>query len=296
MDDRFERAWAAGFFDGEGWAGRARRGVQARVNQADPNGVPEALERFRRAVGHGRIHGPELKPGRIDIYRWEATSRSDVEAVAAAIGPWLGPVKRAQVAGALGRDLVAPEDDLADPSWRAWAAGLWDGEGSVSLAAHRSHLGHHVLEAAVTQEGSEHGCAILARLLSILQQGHVYGPYVQDSANAPVYRWKAYGVDAARRSIHVVLPWLGRAKRYQAVAALSVVDREAALPRGNPAWGNRKTHCVNGHAYATARLRPFRPRQGGAMRRPSKQCLVCVRESARRRRRNKDDGPAGPSS
>ena len=27
-------AWAAGFFDGEGWANRAGRGVQARINQA----------------------------------------------------------------------------------------------------------------------------------------------------------------------------------------------------------------------------------------------------------------------
>src|SRR5207247_4911519 len=63
--DRFDLAWAAGFFDGEGWAnavaqeGRKTKQPQARINQADPNGVPEVLLRFQRAVGGlGRIGGP----------------------------------------------------------------------------------------------------------------------------------------------------------------------------------------------------------------------------------------------
>jgi len=46
-------AWAAGFFDGEGWANRQRRGVNSRINQASLDGVPEVLMKFRRLVGVG---------------------------------------------------------------------------------------------------------------------------------------------------------------------------------------------------------------------------------------------------
>jgi hypothetical protein len=46
-------AWAAGFFDGEGWANRKKRGVQARINQAGRDGIPEALIKFHRIAGVG---------------------------------------------------------------------------------------------------------------------------------------------------------------------------------------------------------------------------------------------------
>jgi len=38
--DNHDLAWAAGFFDGEGWTNRKRRGVQARINQAGVDGGP----------------------------------------------------------------------------------------------------------------------------------------------------------------------------------------------------------------------------------------------------------------
>ena len=54
--DRHELAWAAGFFDGDGWAAAVRqrrrrtRQPAARINQAG-DGVPETLIRFRGALG-----------------------------------------------------------------------------------------------------------------------------------------------------------------------------------------------------------------------------------------------------
>src|SRR5881227_2813286 len=100
--ERHELAWAAGFFDGEGWANRTVRGVQARINQADPDGVPAVLVKFQRIVGVGRIAGPEVKEGKIDLYHWVVSSRGDVARVAELIGPWLGQVKRAELEHALG--------------------------------------------------------------------------------------------------------------------------------------------------------------------------------------------------
>ena len=103
--DRHELAWAAGFFDGEGWAAKRKRGVHSRINQAGPNGRPEVLLKFLRIVGVGRLKGPQCTEGKQDLYWWEATSRPDVARVAETIGPWLCEVKRTQFERALGREL-----------------------------------------------------------------------------------------------------------------------------------------------------------------------------------------------
>ncbi|HKY52348.1 MAG TPA: hypothetical protein VJP45_13910, partial [Candidatus Limnocylindria bacterium] len=73
--DRHELAWAAGFFDGEGWANRSGRGVQARINQGGDDGMPAVLLKFQRIVGVGRLKGPQIEAGKQDLYWWEATSR-----------------------------------------------------------------------------------------------------------------------------------------------------------------------------------------------------------------------------
>ena len=151
--DRHESAWAAGFFDGEGGSAKNKtRGVQARINQSDNDGVPDVLLRFQRVVGCGRLHGPVREEGRQDLYYWDATSRGDVEAVAKAIWPWLGDVKRSEFVTALGHAMseagAPPRNELL-----AWAGGLYDGEGCASLSRHRTHDGHFSPEVSVTQSG-----------------------------------------------------------------------------------------------------------------------------------------------
>ena len=136
--DRHELAWAAGFFDGEGWAGKSKRGVQAQINQAGPDHVPAALARFQAALGGlGRIGGPTREPKRKDMYRWVVSSRNDVELVLQLLKPWLGPVKLCQVARATGLAVSSAEARTGDDEWRAWAAGLFDGEGCSALLRHR---------------------------------------------------------------------------------------------------------------------------------------------------------------
>lgn len=97
---REELAWAAGFFDGEGsfW-GRVRSGPR-RHERVTPNAsVPQMgsvlLERFRTAVlGLGRIYGP-YEP-RHGMCYWRTSDWREVQAVVAALWPWLGPYKRQQ--------------------------------------------------------------------------------------------------------------------------------------------------------------------------------------------------------
>ena len=280
--DEHELAWAAGFFDGDGWAapiryGRgARRRPSAQINQSSLTGVPEALIRFRDAVGVGRIGGPKIEAGREPLYWWVASSRGDVLRTGALIGPWLSQGKRGQFAAAVGLRFEAePIDSFA------WAAGLFDAEGATSLSDRSSRRGYKAIEAAVTQGGARVPQE-LARFASCLSLGRVNGPYDQAGANELVYGWRIHTVDDVRRMLHVLSPWLGGVKRHQAFGAMAVIDGQPTLPRGRVEWGSHKTHCIHGHEYATARLRPYVSRSANGMqRRASKQRLICLREHAR---------------
>jgi hypothetical protein len=283
--DRHELAWAAGFFDGEGWAAKNKsRGVQSRINQSDDDVVPEVLVRFQRVVGCGRIHGPVREEGRRDLYYWDVSSRGDVETVANAIWPWLGEVKRAEFAAALGDAPVSADVVPAHTEQLAWAGGLYDGEGSASVSPHRTHAGHFSPEVAVTQSGMTRP-RVLERLRDILGCGRIYGPYTQEGATLPVFRWKAAALSDVEQALYVLAPWIGPVKREQARRVSRTLIEQGRLPRGNPAWGNRKTHCVNGHEYATGRIRPYVSRGRGLLQRENHSCLVCLRDYAREQRR-----------
>ena len=98
--DEHELAWAAGFFDGDGWAaavlqkGRRTSQPYAQINQGSLAGVPEVLMRFHDVVGVGRVAGPKIEEGRQPLYWWVASSRRDVERTGSLIGPWLSHEKR----------------------------------------------------------------------------------------------------------------------------------------------------------------------------------------------------------
>ena len=293
--DRYELAWAAGFFDGEGWADLARQEGRrtgqpmARVNQADPDGVPEVLVRFQRALGGiGTIGGPHVEEGRIDLYRWHVSSRGDVESLHHLLLPWLGEVKLLAFATALEREVPRSRDAIAVDEWRAWAAGVWDGEGSACLLDHRSHPDYKIGELSISQSGTGGAPELLRRFRDVIGAGHVYGPYAQRGATMDVYRWKVNAQPELPVVLARIAPWYSSVKRRQADRVLSVLRAQSPLPRGRTDWGNRKTHCVNGHEYATARMRPYSARSdGGVPPRDSEQCLVCAREQARMRREEK---------
>lgn len=299
--DRTELAWAAGFWDGEGSAwltqpeGRNTAQPHARINQSSTTGIPQVLVRFQHALGFGAIRGPDLAEGREPLYRWVVSSRSNVNAVLLALSPWLGTVKRRQLCAVLGVDRLHPEFLTAPEDERiAWAAGLWDGEGCVSQLAHRTHDGHFILEASITQSSACGVPEVLERFRSIVGAGKIYGPYDAGADRQPVYRWKLLPTVDIQRVVALLAHQIGEVKLRQAAERLAIVSTQPALPRGNPAWGSHKTHCINGHEYATARMRPFRSRgKNPEARRASKQCLACVRDHARRKRLEKKQEAAG---
>lgn len=98
-----ERAWAAGFFDGEGCFGLAKslrrvRGpqwyrVRASASQhGEPGIVPDVLLRLQHALGAiGRIE----RHGDVDDFKWVVEGDRLVQTVLDTIGPWLDEQKAA---------------------------------------------------------------------------------------------------------------------------------------------------------------------------------------------------------
>lgn len=94
--NREELAWAAGFFDGEGCTmatGLGKRWARISITQVDR----EVLDRFHRATfGLGEIYGPYGYVKGQPQLRYTLYGRPNVQAVIAALWPWLGTVKREQ--------------------------------------------------------------------------------------------------------------------------------------------------------------------------------------------------------
>lgn len=102
-----DRAWAAGFLDGEGCFGLARGGSRQRgpdwyrvrasaAQHGLPGTPPEVLVRLQRVLG-GRIE----RHGEPDDFKWVAEGGSLVEQVLERVGAHLGAVKRADAQRAL---------------------------------------------------------------------------------------------------------------------------------------------------------------------------------------------------
>ncbi|MEK6227433.1 MAG: hypothetical protein AABM40_14220 [Chloroflexota bacterium] len=282
-------AWAAGFFDGEGWANRSGRGVQSRINQAGLDGVPEVLTKFQRIVGVGRIKGPVVAEGRQPLYYWEATSRPDLTRVAELIASWLCQVKRAQFERTLGGTLPPLVWPGSMSEELAWAGGFFDGEGSTYLEKHRSHRGYFAPRLHVTQSGWGGVAPELLRFKSAIGDiGRISGASKNKRDHKPYRRWRAYAENEVQLGIHLLLPFIGQVKRQQALAVMLLIHSQARLPRGNPAFGVAGArYCLRGHDKWNARVRPFKGR-GKNEQDPLnhlRQCLACVREDAKVRRK-----------
>lgn len=252
-------AWASGFFDGEGCtAVRVDRRrptavrIYASVSQSShcADLVPSVLQRFQRAVGGiGSIRAPYFdKRSGTYAHQWLAASFEEAQAVIALLWSNLGPVKRAQAAAAFPVFLAqygtvrarsrrtlrprrfntsapgaaaAPEEQAL-----AWAAGLFDGEGSTELHTRRTaERTWFSLRSRVSQCDANGVPAVLRRFHSIAGCGRIDGP-TSGEGYENAYKWDA-GADDTLRVLPKLWPWLGTVKRVQAIEAIKGVD---ALP------------------------------------------------------------------
>lgn len=152
---------------------------------------------------------------------------------------------------------------MMDPIQTAYAAGLFEGEGTVYTD------GQNYPHASIRMTDREP----LERMLATCG-GKLYGPYVQHQQNRKdTYLWSVWGWDAVEAFFERLGDHLSprRVAQFQRVLATAPPPDERA--RG---WPRRnQTHCKRGH--------PFDAQNTG---RQGKQrfCRTCRRESDRARR------------
>src|SRR2546425_2972485 len=236
--DLRELAWAAGLYDGEGscsaYLPKRRKTYrrQMAVSQAGDRGTPPlVMLGFRSAVGGvGNITGPY----RGYLFYWKTTQISIVDTTATTLWPFLGQEKREQfirasglVGTPLNLDLAAPRC-RSDYTERAWAAGFFDGEGSVGVGG----TAHRQPSMEIPQSSASGVPDSLVRFQVETGSGSITGPHLPRNpwARLPSYRWELGGHRKVEMVAGLLWPWLGSVKRLQIEWALSLVH--AGLSRG----------------------------------------------------------------
>lgn len=278
-----EIAWAAGFFEGEGTISgyprrdRPSRVVQLAAYESADHGGPHLLERFRRVMGGGSVVGPYR--GR--LFHW-TTKRVDVVAsVTVALWADLSTERRSQFTRAsrgtprweeLVRTLGLPRTEVRarhDPRELSWAAGLFDGEGSIAKIRHGTGPPRLYL-AMASNAVAPHSAPV--RFHRVVGVGSIRGPrYLTDGwSRLPQWRWEATSFEDAQAVIGMLWNALGAVKRAQARAALDAyaaargdrLRRPRASPRGDAAPARR---APSGRSTSSSRAASAtRPRRAAA--------------------------------
>lgn len=146
----------------------------------------------------------------------------------------------------------------------AWAAGFWDGEGSVVASVKRPHpvLG-------LTQAGDEGRVLCVRFLVSLGIEGRVY-----DFKDARPSRWKPY--HRALASGEEVVLALDRVRPFLSFTKIAQAERHISawrLSQEKPHWMVVRTHCKNNHEFTSENIR---------MRGTTRICLECRRAAGRR--------------
>lgn len=163
----------------------------------------------------------------------------------------------------------------------AWAAGLFVGEGCVTVSADGRY---RQLILTVTQAGGvEHPPDILVRFRSAIgDMGAVDGPRIDPTGvRLPKWRFRVTGFEVTQAIIALLWPWLGEVKKAQAGRAFETFrSRPAGVRRAGNRYGRPlNARCVRGHDYTDAYVDPTGVRH----------CRPCMRlrgrEGQRHRRR-----------
>lgn len=132
----------------------------------------------------------------------------------------------------------------------AWAAGLYDGEGSTTCSGPLEEPHVHVPQSGATDAAPE----VLKRFQVVIGSGAVRGPHFPQKANAkPSWRFVTTG-PAAVRALELLWPYLGDVKRRQAQRVLEryrshpTPHADIAAATGRPL----RMQCRFGHSLADA--------------------------------------------
>lgn len=120
----------------------------------------------------------------------------------------------------------------------AWAAGLFEGEGTIVAGGKRERrVG---LALVMTDED------VVRRFGGVVGFGHVTGPY--DRGHKPTWHWHCRSARDVEAVLGQLLPYLGARRTAKALEALAIASTIG------PRWQDR-THCKRNHLLAGDNLR-----------------------------------------
>jgi hypothetical protein len=109
----------------------------------------------------------------------------------------------------------------ADPAERAWAAGLFEGEGCFTI---RRSGGHEQACAYVSMTDED----VVLRFADFMEVGHVRAEdwFVKNQRGKRQWRWEATAKDDVRYAIDVLFPLLGERRELRALDLLNVLQHK----------------------------------------------------------------------
>ena len=158
----------------------------------------------------------------------------------------------------------------------AWAAGLFEGEGSIGAQTTCAH-GNVRVRVRFTLAMTDRD--VLERFHAIVGAGSVTGPFWYDKSTRHIWRWCASSRPDVARLTDMFRPFLCE-RRLRALNEALHAFRE----QPPPAHKNReRTHCRRGHPFSDGNTRVEST--------GSRRCLTCERDRERHRVRSGDTEP-----
>ena len=148
----------------------------------------------------------------------------------------------------------------------AWAAGVFEGEGCISLSPRACRLSLEMTDRDVVE-----------RFGRVVGVGHVSprGLRPDRPDSRPTFVWRVSAVADVRLVLAALYPWLGERRQSRVEEALSHIAE--VVPPGE------RTHCVHGHPFSGANL--LVAIEGGRARRVCRACRNRRASATRRRQR-----------
>ena len=106
----------------------------------------------------------------------------------------------------------------------AWAAGLFDGEGSISYCVRtQGKYTYPQIQLCVSQSGNGHAESLLARFQkAVCGLGMINGPYVNKGhGKKPRWHWSTAKFETIQAVVCMLWPWLHTTKRSDVVRVLT---------------------------------------------------------------------------
>lgn len=140
----------------------------------------------------------------------------------------------------------------------AWAAGLFEGEGSI-ICRRQCVKGRDYDQWSLTLASTD--LDIIERIHKIIGFGHITGPYHPKGSTKPVWNWRITKASHTYAVLVALYPWLGERRRARAQECLEALGSKPVK------------RCDRGHLWRPASVK-VRPIDGRATR----VCLECLDE------------------